>query len=71
VIVFSAVRCHNQLGFVSDEKRLNVMLTRAKRGLIVIGDENTLKTDHGNQITDEEIISQLGRNGSSTLTNKR
>ena len=51
VIVFSAVRCNHQLGFVADEKRLNVMLTRAKRGLVVIGHEETLKTDQGSAVS--------------------
>lgn len=44
VIVFSAVRCneHGNVGFLDDEKRMNVLLTRARRGLIVIGNKQTL-----------------------------
>lgn len=45
VIVFSTVR-NNQsghIGFLADKKRLNVGLTRAKRGLFVIGSLATLR----------------------------
>lgn len=44
VIVFSAVRCneHGFVGFLDDEKRMNVLLTRARRGMIVIGNKKTL-----------------------------
>lgn len=44
VIVFSAVRCneHGNVGFLDDAKRMNVLLTRARRGLIVIGNRRTL-----------------------------
>lgn len=47
VIVFCAVRANDQgkVGFLSDWRRLNVMLTRAKRGLIVIGHRRTLQED--------------------------
>ncbi|KAF9480305.1 P-loop containing nucleoside triphosphate hydrolase protein [Pholiota conissans] len=45
VIVFSTVR-NNQsghIGFLADKKRLNVGLTRAKRGLFVVGSLATLR----------------------------
>lgn len=44
IVIFVTVRCnaHNELGFLKDMRRLNVALTRAKTGLIVIGDKTTL-----------------------------
>lgn len=43
IIVFSAVRCGSSLGFCDDARRINVLLTRAKRGLVVLGDRNSLR----------------------------
>ena len=44
VIVFSATRCNDEMtvGFLKDYRRVNVMLTRTKKGLIVVGDRATL-----------------------------
>jgi regulator of nonsense transcripts 1 len=47
VIVFSTVRANpeRQLGFTADARRLNVAITRARRGLVVVGHRATLRSD--------------------------
>jgi len=47
IIFFSAVRSnrHGGVGFLADWRRLNVMLTRARRGLAVFGSRGTLMSD--------------------------
>ena len=44
VVIFSTVRCNRdgRLGFTDDKHRMNVLLTRAKRGVIGIGCQSTL-----------------------------
>lgn len=44
-VIFSAVRSnvHGNIGFTSDWRRVNVSFTRARRALIVIGDDVTLR----------------------------
>jgi len=46
-MIFSAVRCNKEgnIGFLENEKRTNVALTRAKHGLIIVGNARTLSSD--------------------------
>lgn len=44
LIIFSCVRTE-QIGFLNDYRRLNVAITRARKGLIVIGNSVLLKND--------------------------
>lgn len=46
-VVFSTVRCNDNgsLGFLADPRRMNVAITRARQGLVVIGCEETLESD--------------------------
>jgi len=45
LVLFSATRNNESraLGFLADQRRMNVMLTRAKQGLIVFGNSDTLR----------------------------
>ena len=54
VIVLSFARSNSdgRLGHVDDGRRLNVALTRAKRGLVVIGDRDTLRCGHESGLTE-------------------
>jgi ATP-dependent RNA/DNA helicase IGHMBP2 len=48
VVIFSSVRSNNmfELGFLRDPRRLCVAITRARRGLILVGDQPVLRACH-------------------------
>jgi superfamily I DNA and/or RNA helicase len=72
VVIFSAVRSNplNELGFLRDRRRLCVAITRARRGLILVGDAKVLKScrhwaallasceERGLSMSDRDLIEQ-------------
>ena len=48
IVIFSCVRSNKYggpIGFLSDERRMNVAITRARRCLIIVGDSRALEKD--------------------------
>jgi senataxin len=47
IVIFSCVRSnkYGAVGFLSDERRMNVAITRARRCLIIVGDSRALQKD--------------------------
>lgn len=55
VVIFSCVRCNKEqkIGFVSDFRRMNVAITRARSAVLVVGSASTLKQDkHWNNLVE-------------------
>ena len=61
VIILSAVRSNNKgiIGFLKEERRLNVAITRAKKLLVVVADKRTLQSDN----TFNSLFSHIKRVG--------
>ncbi|KAM3161035.1 Helicase ATP-binding domain-containing protein [Lachancea thermotolerans] len=63
-VLFSCVRnnSENKIGFVKDRRRMNVALTRAKNGLVVVGNKDVMKkgdqlwADYINYLEEKEVI---------------
>ena len=66
-IVISTTRSNvvGSIGFLNDERRMNVMLTRAKQGLIVVGDKHTLGKHRINNGKWADWIAYCEKNGSA------
>lgn len=60
IILYSFVRSNSkhQIGFLNEVRRLNVMMTRAKSLLIMIGDSETLTKSKSNTVHDSKKASQ-------------
>lgn len=61
VIIISLVRSNdrNEIGFLKDERRLNVAMTRARKKLIIIGDSATI----GKDSLYDALLSHIEKNG--------
>lgn len=72
VVILTTVRSERSgVGFLSDTRRMNVALTRARTGLYVVGDEKTLLINpHWKALIDQAKASSSFLSVSTPLTNK-
>lgn len=72
VIIFSTVRNNaaGHIGFLGDRRRMNVGLTRAKRGLFVVGSVGTLKRGREERDVWVRYVDWLAANGAVTKYRK-
>lgn len=54
IVVFVTVRCNvkGEIGFLRDLRRLNVVVTRARKGVVVVGNRGTLTGGEGEEPSD-------------------
>ncbi|PHJ22714.1 r3h domain-containing protein [Cystoisospora suis] len=69
VVVISLVRSNpwGEVGFLSDVRRLNVAVTRAKRHLVIIGDSETV----AGRGSEEQVAQQKHGDGSERVSKRR
>jgi superfamily I DNA and/or RNA helicase len=69
IVVISCVRANDSIGFLDDEPRLNVMLTRAKYGLYIFGNLTwlSLQDQHWRSLIDDAHKRRILRVGNQSI----
>lgn len=65
IVIISLVRSNEKgdIGFLKEPQRVNVLLSRARRGIIVIGNSQTLRMSPKGRIVWEPLLDLFHRNG--------